>query len=106
MIKITFVEFSGMRRELTVRTGTSVMRAAVDGQICGIDGDCGGQCGCATCHVLVDPAWLLKLGDRSDAEAGMLELADGAQTNSRLGCQITLADELDGLVVHVPQGQH
>jgi 2Fe-2S ferredoxin len=56
--------------------------------------------------VLVDPAWLLKLGDRSDAEAGMLELADGAQTNSRLGCQITLADELDGLVVHVPQGQH
>jgi 2Fe-2S ferredoxin len=103
---MTFIDFSGVQREIMAPSGTSVMRAALDNQIRGIDGDCGGQCGCGTCHVFVDPAWLVKLGDRSDAEAGMLELAADAQTNSRLGCQITLRAELDGLVVHVPKAQH
>lgn len=106
MVRITFVEFGGARREVSVRAGASIMRAAVDNQIRGIDGDCGGQCGCATCHVFVEPAWLSRLRPKSDAEAGMLDLAESTQTNSRLGCQIALDDALDGLVVHIPQGQH
>jgi ferredoxin, 2Fe-2S len=105
VIRITFVEFNGIRREVVARRGTSLMRAAVDNHINGIDGDCGGQCGCATCHVYIDPVWLASLKGRTEPEAQMLELSEGTQANSRLGCQITLGDELDGLVVHIPQGQ-
>jgi 2Fe-2S ferredoxin len=84
------------------------MRGAVYNGVSGIDGDCGGECACGTCHVYVDPAWLPKVGTPSpgSVEETMLSFAEIAKPNSRLACQITVNDELDGIVVHIPEAQH
>jgi 2Fe-2S ferredoxin len=84
------------------------MRIALDHGIEGIYGDCGGQCACATCHVYIDPQWLDIVGrpEPSSVEAALLEGAPADVTeNSRLACQISLTDELDGLLVQIPEGQ-
>ena len=108
MPKITYVEFSGREHQVEVPLGLSVMRGAVDNNIPGIDADCGGECACATCHVYVDETWLTKIGLPPDGsqEATMLSFAALAEPNSRLSCQIKVSDELDGLVVRMPEGQH
>ncbi len=103
---ITYIEHDGKKHEIEIPVGVSVMQAAVSNGVPGIDGDCGGECACGTCHVYVDDAWLGKLGSIDDAEASMLSFADGAQPNSRLACQIKMSSELDGLVVGLPEGQH
>jgi 2Fe-2S ferredoxin len=108
MPKVTYVEFNGTAHQVDVPVGTSVMRGAVDNNIPGIDADCGGECACATCHVYVDATWLSKVGTpvpRSQ-EASMLSFAALAEANSRLSCQIEMTDELDGLLVRMPEGQH
>lgn len=106
MPHVTFITFGGERHELDVPAGTTLMRAAVDHGVPGIDGDCGGQCACATCHLFVDTPWLARLPVRSDHEEDMLNFTTDLRENSRLGCQIRLTDALDGIVVHLPQGQH
>jgi len=106
MVKVTFIAHDGTRRDVSVPNGTTVMHAAVDNKVPGIDGDCGGQCACATCHVYIDPAWQAKVGPRNEDEESMLDLAAGVEQNSRLGCQITLTPALDGLIVRTPEGQH
>jgi ferredoxin, 2Fe-2S len=108
MAKVTYIEFNGTRHEVDVPVGTSVMRGAVDNNVPGIDADCGGECACATCHVYVDAAWLDKIGlpEPGSQEASMLSFAAVAQPDSRLSCQITMQDDLDGLVVRMPEGQH
>jgi 2Fe-2S ferredoxin len=78
----------------------------VKNNIPGIDADCGGACACATCHVYVDPAWVDKTGSQSAMEESMLDFAENVESNSRLSCQIKVSDELDGLVVRMPQSQH
>jgi 2Fe-2S ferredoxin len=72
----------------------------------GIDGDCGGACACATCHVYVDEAWNGRAGERSTMESSMLEFAENVESNSRLGCQIKMTADLDGLTVRLPESQH
>ena len=106
MLKMTFISHAGKSTLVHVPEGTTVMRAAVDNGVAGIDGDCGGQCACATCHVFIEPEWQAKTGGRTEAESAMLEFADGTLPNSRLGCQITLTSALDGLTVRMPEGQH
>jgi 2Fe-2S ferredoxin len=108
MPKVTYVEFNGTSHVADVPVGTSVMRGAVDNNIPGIDADCGGECACATCHVYVDSAWLPKVGTPAPGsqEASMLSFAALAEPNSRLSCQISTTDELDGLLVRMPEGQH
>ena len=106
MPKVTFISHAGKATTVDVPEGTTVMRAAVDNDVSGIDGDCGGQCACATCHVFIEPEWLAKTGARTAAESDMLEFADGTMPNSRLGCQIELTAALDGLTVRMPEGQH
>ncbi|MBV9861103.1 MAG: 2Fe-2S iron-sulfur cluster binding domain-containing protein [Alphaproteobacteria bacterium] len=106
MPKVTYVEHDGTEHRLDVPVGLSVMRGAVNHNIPGIDADCGGECACATCHVYVDPAWFDKLGPQSDQEVSMLSFAALAEPNSRLSCQITMTDGLDGLVVRLPEAQH
>jgi len=86
--------------------GLSLMRAAIDNNVPGIDADCGGQCACATCHVYVDAAWEAHTGARTTMENDMLNFAAVTQANSRLACQIPITDALDGLVVTMPEGQH
>jgi len=106
MPKITFIEHNGTAHTVEAVAGQSVMRGAVDNNVPGIDADCGGECACATCHVYVDPAWQAKVGGRSETEETMLSFAAGTEDNSRLSCQITMTDALDGLVVRMPAGQH
>ena len=106
MAKITYVEFNGKEHVVDVKTGLSVMEGAVKNNIPGIDADCGGACACATCHVYVDQAWVDKTGSQSAMEESMLDFAENVEPNSRLSCQIKVTDEIDGLVVRIPQSQH
>ena len=106
MAKITYIEHNGTEHAIDVKTGLSVMEGAVKNNIPGIDADCGGACACATCHVYVNEDWLAKTGERSAMEESMLDFAEGVQENSRLSCQIKVSDELDGLVVTMPESQH
>ena len=106
MAKITYVEHDGTEHAIDVKNGLSVMEGAVKNNIPGIDADCGGACACATCHVYVDGDWLEKTGTRSAMEESMLDFAEGVEANSRLSCQIKVTDDLDGLVVRMPESQH
>lgn len=93
-------------REITldVAEGTSLMQAATARGVPGIIGECGGSMSCATCHVLVDPAWADRAGTPSAFEEDMLDITEaGRQPTSRLSCQIRMEPALDGIVVHVPQ---
>ena len=106
MAKITYIEHDGTEHVIEVKTGLTVMEGAVKNNVPGIDADCGGACACATCHVYVDPEWLAKTGASSAMEESMLDFAEGVEPNSRLSCQIKVSDELDGLVVRMPESQH
>jgi 2Fe-2S ferredoxin len=106
MATITYIEHDGTEHQQQVETGWSVMEGAVKNGVPGIDADCGGACGCATCHVYVDPAWLAATGTRTEPEAEMLEFAENVADNSRLSCQIDVTDALDGLIVRMPESQH
>ena len=106
MAKITYIEHDGTSHTVDVKTGLSVMEGAVRNNIPGIDADCGGACACATCHVYVDPEWVGKTGSASVMEESMLDFAENVTETSRLSCQIRVSDELDGLVVRMPEDQH
>jgi 2Fe-2S ferredoxin len=108
MPKVIYIEHDGTEHRVEVPVGLSVMRGAVDNNVPGVDADCGGQCACATCHVYVDPAWFDKIDEPvpDSLEASMLGFAAAAEPNSRLSCQIKMWDELDGLIVRMPEGQH
>lgn len=106
MPRITFIEHDGTAHQVDATNGQSLMRAAVDNGVPGIDADCGGECACATCHVYVEPDWLARTGERSEMEQSMLSFAAVTQDNSRLSCQVAVSDALDGLVVRLPDGQH
>ena len=105
MPKINFVDSDGTNREVETKNGTSVMEAAVQNMIPGIDADCGGACACATCHVYVADEWINKLPNKDDSEEDMLDFAFEVKESSRLSCQITVSDELEGLVVKMPEKQ-
>jgi len=105
MAKITYIEFNGTPHEVHVPSGLSVMEGAIDNNIPGIEAECGGACSCATCHVYVDPAWVEATGRPEHLEQDMLECAMDLQENSRLSCQIEVSDELDGLLVRMPELQ-
>ncbi len=105
MAKITYIEHNGKSHTVDVANELSVMEGAVQSNIPGIDADCGGACACATCHVYVDEKWFDKLKKKDDTEQDMLDLAYQPNKFSRLSCQITVTDELDGLVVKMPLKQ-
>jgi 2Fe-2S ferredoxin len=106
-IEVTLMDVHGRRHTLRGRVGHSLMRAAADGGIDGIAADCGGCLSCATCHVIVDSAWAVKLPLPAADEEAMLEMtAAPRQPSSRLSCQIELTPALDGLVVQLPATQY
>ena len=100
MAKITFIT-SDNETHIVEGDSGSVMELAVKNGIKGIDGDCGGVCSCATCHVHVSPEDMPKTGEASEIEKDMLELDDNADAYSRLGCQLAISDILDGIVLRV-----
>ena len=102
MPNIIFVKPDGSEHAIAVANGTTVMEAGRDANL-GIEGTCGGCLSCATCHVIVDPAWFPKIGAPSEDEVDMLDLAFGLSETSRLGCQIEMSDDLDGLKVTIPE---
>ena len=105
MPKITYIEHSGKSHVVEVPNELSVMEGAVQNNIPGITADCGGACACATCHVYVDEKWFDKLKKKDEAEQDMLDMAFEPNKFSRLACQITVTDELEGLVVKMPSKQ-
>ena len=105
MAKITYVDYSGNHITVDVENGLSVMEGAVQNNIQGIDGDCGGGMSCATCHVYVKDEWFDKIEKKTDGEEDMLDQAFEPKKNSRLSCQITVSDKLDGLIVNMPEKQ-
>ena len=105
MPKITFISHDGDEHVVDADNGASLMNAAVDNLVTGIDADCGGECSCATCHVYVKEEWMQVVGNTGDREEEMLDLNPERESNSRLSCQIPVHDELDGLVVRVPEFQ-
>lgn len=100
MAKITFITRADESITLEADSG-SIMELAVNNNVQGIEGECGGVCSCATCHVHVAPEYFEKTGPQEDVEAMMLELDDNLTEYSRLGCQIQITEALDGMVLHV-----
>lgn len=101
MPKMVFIERDGARREVDAPLGLSVLEIAHKNGI-DIEGACEGSLACSTCHVIVDPEWYELLKEASEDEEDMLDLAFGLTASSRLGCQIIITEELDGLTVRLP----
>jgi len=106
MAKITYIEHNGTEHVIDVPSGLTVMEGARDNGVPGIEADCGGACACSTCHVYVAQDWVEKLPPKEPMEADMLDFAwEPDPVRSRLTCQIKVTDDLDGLVVEVPEKQ-
>ena len=105
MAKITYIEHTNKKHIVEVPNNMSVMEGAVQNNIPGIDADCGGSMACATCHVYVDEKWFNKLEKKSESEEDMLDMAYQPNKFSRLSCQLTISNELDGLIVRMPSKQ-
>ena len=103
---VKFVNHDGTMQEVHVTAGTTLMHAAVDNGIDSVIAECGGACSCATCHCYIDNEWLAKVGEPEGVEKDMLECVLDPQPNSRLSCQVEVTDELDGIVVNLPENQY
>ena len=105
MTKITYIEHNGTPHTVDVENGLTVMEGALQNNVPGIDADCGGGMACATCHVYVKDEWFDKINKKNEGEDDMLDQAFEPKKNSRLSCQITVSNEIDGLVVDLPSKQ-
>ncbi|HFB2048110.1 MAG: 2Fe-2S iron-sulfur cluster binding domain-containing protein [Hyphomicrobiaceae bacterium] len=105
MPKMTFLNHDGSEKTVDAQSGATIMETARLHFIKGIDAECGGACACATCHVYVQEQWIERVGRPSEMEEDMLDFASNVLKNSRLSCQIKMTDELDGLIVKIPEKQ-
>ena len=105
MTKLHIIAFDGTSYDIDAENGSTVMENAIRNSVPGIEAECGGACACATCHVYVDEEWTGIVGEPESMEEDMLDFAFDVRPNSRLSCQIKVRDELDGLVVRVPERQ-
>ena len=101
MPKMTFITGDGIRHEVEAPVGLSVLEIARRHDI-DIEGACEGSLACSTCHVVVAAEDYERLSEASEDEEDMLDLAFGLTATSRLGCQIVMSEELDGLTVRLP----
>ena len=106
MPSVTYIEHNGSTHKIDVPVGETIMQGAVNNMVEGIVAECGGGLACATCHCYVDDAWFPKVGEPSTVESEMLEAAASERLpNSRLSCQITVTEALDGIIVRLPATQ-
>ncbi|MEM7290278.1 MAG: 2Fe-2S iron-sulfur cluster-binding protein [Pseudomonadota bacterium] len=105
MPKITYITHDEQTFEVDASSGATVMEIAIKNSIPGIEAECGGACACATCHVYVDESWHAVAGEPEVMEEDMLDFAWEVKPGSRLSCQIKVTDDLDGLIVRVPEKQ-
>ncbi len=106
MPKVIFVEANGTEHAVDVPEGTSLMQGALNNLVPGIEGDCGGLCACATCHVYIPEDWARKCGEADELESNILDFAFDVRENSRLSCQIQMSEELDGIRVEIAERQY
>ena len=102
---ITLVEHSGERHTIEAQSGVTLMENALNHAVPGIDADCGGACACGTCHCFVNADWQASAGEVNPMEESMLGMRPDRADNSRLSCQIDVSDDMDGMVVHLPEYQ-
>lgn len=105
MGKITFVSYDGDETEADIVEGESLMQIATNNGVAGIDGDCGGEAACGTCHIILDAQWFSKTGEQSEDEVQMLDLTPEREATSRLSCQIKATEDMDGMTVRLPEFQ-
>ena len=101
MPKVIFINPDNSKLEVIAPIGLSLLEIAHRHNI-DLEGACEGSLACSTCHVIIDPTWFESLPEPSEDEEDMLDLAFGVTKTSRLGCQIRLTEELDGIIVRVP----
>ena len=106
MPKVKFLQPDGSSQIVDADENISIMQAAVENQIPGIIGTCGGSMACSTCHCYIHPDWKSRVeaqdNEQTEEEIDILDLASDVRASSRLGCQIKLTDALDGLTVALP----
>lgn len=105
MKKIIFIEHDNTEHAVDCEVGVTLMQAAVDNAVPGIDGDCGGECACGTCHMIISEEWFDQTGTVSDAEEQMLSMTPERRKTSRLGCQVDVSETMDGMTVRLPEFQ-
>ncbi|MFK0570455.1 2Fe-2S iron-sulfur cluster-binding protein [Endozoicomonas sp.] len=103
---IQFITHDGNQYEADIEAGSTLMQGAVDNMIDGILAECGGALSCATCHCYIDDAWIDVIGPAKGVEHEMLDVVRKPKESSRLSCQIVVTDEMEGLVVHLPESQY
>lgn len=106
MIKLMFIGPDERAHEVCAEIGSSVMQAARDGMVPGIEAACGGNCVCATCHAYIDSRWTEALPSPDETEAGMLACTLDPRPNSRLTCQLIVTPALEGMILRVADSQH
>jgi len=104
-VHITFIDANGKRIEASGNPGESVLDVAHSFDV-PIEGACEGSMACSTCHVIVQDPWFDRLPDPKEEEEDMLDLAFDLQETSRLGCQVLLTEDLDGMELRLPRGSH
>lgn len=105
MVKITFIQHNGQEHVIEAKPGQSVMEAAKSNDVPGILADCGGQCACCTCHVVVEPSCMDKVGGPNEVEESLMQVSIDMAETSRLSCQIQVSETTEGLIVRIPEEQ-
>lgn len=105
MATVTFVSHEGEEHRASLEEGRSLMQVATNNAVPGIDGDCGGEAACGTCHVIVDAQWIDQVGSSGPDEEEMLSMNPEREPTSRLSCQMPTSSSWDGLIVTVPEFQ-
>lgn len=105
MAEIVFRQANGKAIAVSARNGFSLMEVAVNNGVEGIDGECGGGCSCATCHIYLDERWFGATDAPTEYETDLLDCIEDRTARSRLSCQIKVTDSLDGVVVGIPERQ-
>jgi 2Fe-2S ferredoxin len=105
MPNITYVESDGTEHTVDVEENMNLMEGSTINLLPGIEGMCGGICSCCTCHVYVGDGWAEKCNPMTDGERGLLEASEYLKDSSRLGCQVVVTHEMDGMRVHLPPAQ-
>jgi len=105
MGSVTFIEHDGTEHVVEIEEGEPLMQHAINNLVPGIDADCGGECACGTCHVIVSDEWINTTGKASEEEIQMLDMTPEKSENSRLSCQIPITEAMDGMVVRLPEFQ-
>lgn len=106
MVKITFVEFDGRQTEVQARPGISLMKNAVTADVPGVLAECGGNCACGTCRIYFDAKWAKLMPEARDSEREMLDYWHENGDGVRLSCQVPVVEEMEGMVLRLPESQN